>query len=96
MARDRKRHVSKKAGPDAPDADAASAPPVHVLATAATAGLVTRPISHAEREMLREQYLHFIRILAREAARADHCSTSAGITIEERLVGKRSRAKLTR
>ncbi|SOB95237.1 hypothetical protein SAMN05877831_101860 [Rhodobacter maris] len=46
--------------------------------------------------MLREQYLHFIRILAREAARADHCSTSAGITIEERLVGKRSRAKLKR
>ncbi|ETD90903.1 hypothetical protein U713_04015 [Rhodobacter capsulatus YW2] len=88
MARDRKRHVSKKAGPDAPDADAASAPPVHVLATAATAGLVTRPISHAEREMLIEQYLHFIRILAREAARSDHQSAATGNTSHRGIATK--------
>lgn len=42
MARDRKRHVNKRAGADAPDADAASTPPVHVLATPAPVGLVAR------------------------------------------------------
>ena len=96
MARERKCHVRKGAAAETPDIGAASALRVNLLATTATAALITRPISAAEKARLRAQYLHFIRILARAAARADHYSTSAGITIEERLVGKRSRAKLTR
>jgi hypothetical protein len=96
MARERKRHVSKGAAAEAPDISAASALRVDLRATTATAALITRPISPAETARLRERYLHFLRILAREAARLERQNEATGNMSHKDLAAKRKGTRKNR
>ena len=89
MARERKRHVSKGAAAEPPDIGTVSAQRVDLLATTATGALITRPISVEETARLRERYLYFLRILAREAARLDRQNEATGKMSHKDVAAKR-------